>query len=113
QTTKTKTPQPAPASATLAIAGVSMAAKANCSAEPAGFNLSKYNSIASRLPIWLSGLLVGSSIILLAQQRTTTPTTRAGAGAGAGAGGSTASGSTRQYYSNGEVGDAMISVDPE
>src|SRR5213075_785205 len=69
------------------------------------------SSVAGALAIWLISLGLLPSIDALAQQRTTGATTRAGGGAGLTSG--TSSASTRQYYPNGEVGDAMISVDPE
>jgi len=70
-------------------------------------------SVAGALAVWLIGLGLWPSADALAQQRTTGAggATRAGGGAGLTSG--TSSGSTRQYYPNGEVGDAMISVDPE
>ena len=71
--------------------------------------MNPYNSTFRALALILAGLILGSCISLQAQQRTPAQTGRAAGGTGA----SSASGSTRQYYSNGEVGDAMISVDPE
>jgi len=63
------------------------------------------------LAICLIGLGLSLCVDALAQQRTTGATTRPSGGTGLTSG--TSSGTTRQYYPNGEVGDAMISVDPE
>src|ERR1043166_3983035 len=67
------------------------------------------NSIVRTLGVWLIGLSLSAPLHLLAQQRTTTGGARTG---GANVSGANSS-SSRQYYPNGEVGDAMISVDPE
>jgi general secretion pathway protein D len=72
--------------------------------------MSKRNSVLGALVIWLIGLGLSHCVEALAQQRTTGAPTRAGGGTGLTSG---TSGSTRQYSPNGEVGDAMISVDPE
>jgi general secretion pathway protein D len=72
--------------------------------------MNKCNSILGALAIWLVGPALSPSLNLLAQQRTTTTPARTGGG---NASSRASTGSSRDYYPNGEVGDAMISVDPE